>query len=106
MTATVTKSIFLLPFAMLALAGAAGAVEQRSVLVSYAGLDLSSSAGVATFDQRIRSAVRSVCNYSARDVRAMSERRRCQTEAFAGARAQQQRVIAQAQQQNMVLASR
>ncbi|KAB7645567.1 UrcA family protein [Polymorphobacter fuscus] len=100
------KSIVLLPFTMLALAGAAAAVEQRSVQVSYAGLDLATPAGAAIFQQRIDSAVRSICAPAISGVRGVADSQNCRREAAAGARAQQRRVIADAQQERQVLASR
>lgn len=102
------KTIALLPFSMLVLAGAAAAVEQSSVEVSYAGLDLASTAGTAELDRRIATGVRTVCGNPGQDLRMRSEVRRCRAEALRGARLQQARVIADARQlrQRQVLASR
>ncbi len=50
----------------------------RSVIVSYAGLDLSTDAGRKVFDRKIHSAVRSVCGVAPGDGWvALAKARRC-----------------------------
>lgn len=98
----------LLPLAMVLFAGSAAAEDRRTVKVSYAGLDLMSPAGSAEFERRIKRGVRSVCAEAGFDWRDVRAQRRCHETALAGARLEQQRVIAEARQlrRREVLASR
>jgi len=73
----------ILPLATLVAIGAAeaGTVEQTSVDVSYAGLDLSSPAGAATLRTRIIQAVNEVCGApDSRDLAAMRRMHECRTD--------------------------
>lgn len=92
------KSILLVPVAIVAMAaGDPRHAPRHQVTVSYADLDLDSAAGNATLTRRIKAGVRQVCNARASDLASMSEAHRCRTEALAGAVAQRQQVIAQAE---------
>ena len=65
------------------------------VVVSYADLDLSTRAGVRTFDRRIRSAVEQACGpISSFDPAGKNEVRECRAETLELARAQRDTAIA------------
>lgn len=86
------KTAALISFAALFIAPPAAA-ETISVKVSYAGLDLNSTAGVAEFDRRISRAVKTICGDADRTY-LRNEHRRCTREANASGSTQKDRVIA------------
>lgn len=86
------KTAALISFAALSIALPAAA-ETISVKVSYAGLDLNSTAGIAEFDRRISRAVKSICSEADRTF-VRNEYRRCTREAHASGLTQKDRVIA------------
>jgi UrcA family protein len=70
----------LLPLAALVAVGAAEArtPDNVTVDVSYAGLDLSTPAGVAVFRGRVNQAVNEICGWTeSRDLRAMRRLHQC-----------------------------
>lgn len=97
------KTITTLAAALLATFTAAPALAQdapiaRSVAVSYADLDLGSESGRATFDNRLRQAVREVCgSASSADLRGQNRVDQCRDQLTA--QAVQQRDIALASRQ-------
>ena len=100
------KTITTLGAALLATLTAAPALAQeanvRSVAVSYADLDLGSEAGRATFDSRLRQAVRELCGTaSSADLRGQNQVDACREELTA--RAAQQRDIALAGRQTGIV---
>lgn len=100
--------IALLPIAALALIAAPAAAETRSIEVSYAGLDLTSPAGVAAFDRRIAGAVRTICGSAGADLVSGHAVRKCRAQAFDSVGRQKTAVIAAAETRarSQVLASR
>lgn len=65
-----------------AVAAPAAGTEESSVVVSYAGLDLSRPSDAARLDRRIRAAVRQVCGeIPNRDLGLVASVQACQTEA-------------------------
>lgn len=89
-------------FAMTALQGAAFAAAPeaptRSVTVDARGLDLTSAAGVAAFDERIETAARRACRPAdARDLKAQTIAAQCAREAVAAARAPRDALVARAE---------
>jgi UrcA family protein len=69
--------------ALAALALAPAQAETRSVRVSHAGIDLSTSAGQAMLEQRVRTAVRKVCGKTyPLDVKANYRARKCRAETW------------------------
>ena len=100
------KTITTLAAALVATFTAAPALAQdasfRSVAVSYADLDLGSEAGRATFDNRLRQAVREVCgSASSADLRGQNRVDACREDLTA--RAAQQRDIALAGRQTAIV---
>ena len=72
----------LLPIAALVTVGAAEArtPDDVSIDVSYAGLDLSTPAGVAVFRGRVNQAINEICGWSdARDMATMQRIHQCRT---------------------------
>lgn len=86
-TITALGAAALAAFAFTAPAAAAPA-DQESVVVSYAGLDLSKPADAARFDMRLRAAAREVCGSAdGRDLPLSAAVDACRKEAIARARA-------------------
>jgi len=70
-------------------AGTAASVEPVSVEVRYSGIDLTTEAGVAQLDRRVRGAARQMCRAGdSRDLKAMSQSRRCFNEAMTNGKQQ------------------
>ncbi len=104
------KTITTLAAALLATFTAAPALAQdanvRSVAVSYADLDLGSEAGRATFDNRLRQAVREVCGVaSSADLRGQNRVDECREDLTAHA-AQQREIAIAGRQAAIVVAAR
>lgn len=80
----------------LALVSAAGATapERARERVAYGDLDLTSEAGKATLDKRIRAAVKRVCNRDFGTGSDLIEWNKCKRESLAGANLQMDVVIA------------
>ena len=100
------KTITALGAALLATLTAAPGLAQdanvRSVAVSYADLDLRSEAGRATFDNRLRQAVRELCGTaSPADLRGQNQVDACREQL--STRAAQQRDIALASRQTGIV---
>ncbi len=98
------KSLVLAPIASIALASlfagaatSATAATYPQMKVSYDGLDLSSSKGVAAFDKRIESAARSTCANTYTEIgTSVRELRLCKKDLVAMAQAARMTAIAQA----------
>jgi len=104
------KTITTLAAAFVATLAAAPALAQdsnvRSVAVSYADLDLASEAGRATFDNRLRQAVRELCGTaSSADLRGQNRVDACREELTESA-AQQRDVALASRQTGIVIAVR
>ena len=71
--------------------------EQRSELVRYGDLDLTSPSGQRTFDRRIEQAINRVCDRGdVNDLQSAMDERRCRSDARAAAHAQRSRAVASA----------
>jgi UrcA family protein len=84
-------------FACLTQIAAPSAAQDRetvSARVLYADLDLSSQAGRATFESRVRRAAMRVCDVDTRDLAAMGDATRCRGEVVASGRRQMAALIA------------
>ncbi len=88
------KTIIAITAAALALtlsghASAQDSQDARSVMVSYADLDLGHDVGRATLERRVANAVRVVCpDSSGVDLKAVSLTETCRAKAWAGAKQQ------------------
>ena len=72
------------------------ASEPAKVTVGYTDLDLTSDAGQAELNQRIRSAVKRVCGPVGQQSNGVQERNSCRRAAYKGARSQMQIAVAKA----------
>jgi UrcA family protein len=93
------------------LAGAAfaapAAASSEGVQVSYAGLDLTTPAGIAALDARLERAVRYVCGAPfPADLQTQSQVRRCRASTLASFQAQRGDALAAAQSRAVQLAAR
>ena len=80
---------------------------QRTEVVAYGDLDLTSPSGVGTLDRRIAQAVERVCSPGAvRDINARMAERNCRFHARRGAIAQRSRALALATGEPIQLSSR
>ena len=78
-------------------ASAADVSQTQSVEVRHGDLDLTSAAGVARLDRRIKAAAARACgSYDERDLRMAAEARACRSETIAQARPKVDLAIAQA----------
>ncbi len=66
-------------------ASASPAREPVSVRVSYAGLDMTSAAGRAAFQRRLRSAIASACEPRSAGLKAIADAQQCRQEMTADA---------------------
>jgi UrcA family protein len=74
----------------------AAASEPDQVRVAYSDLDLTSDAGQATLNNRIRNAVKRVCAPVTPSASSYLEHKACKRAAYAGARSQMQIAVARA----------
>ena len=93
-------------FASLATANPVLAGQNDGQIVSYSDLDLTTAAGQATLDQRLSSAIRTVCGRAfPSDLRAIYQVRRCRSQAIVGVQAQRNDALAQARNNSVQLAA-
>lgn len=105
-----TRNRLRISIAILATLSAANPVlagQNDSQAVSYADLDLSTSAGQATLDGRIDRAIRRVCG-SAYPIalRSVADVRRCRVQTLADVQAQRNDALAQAHNTRIQLSAR
>ena len=97
----------LLPIVLAASAAISAPAIAQTRVVSYADLDLSSSAGQAALDNRIDNAIRQVCGSAwPLDLQSQNEVRRCRSQTRADIQAQRNDALAQAQNNRIRLSSR
>ena len=100
---------FLVPVALIASVVAAhpAVAESNGRTVSYADLDLTSPAGVAMLDRRIRGAIRQVCGRAfPRDLQSQIQVERCRAETLADVQAQRNDALAESQNHRVQLSAR